>query len=108
MTILSMLFIKLFPILFIVIFAAVAGFSAWAFFRSRSGEETSAPAKAVLKLCTVRGGRTAETVYSAEFETEKNGRLTLTVPEELFGGFSCGDSGRLTYRGAQLVSFERE
>ena len=108
MTILSMLFIKLFPILFIAVFAAAAGFSLWTFIRRKNGGERSVSARAVLKLCTVRGGETPDMIYSVDFVTEKDEKLTLTVPEKIFEDFSCGDSGRLTFRNSEIISFERE
>ncbi len=115
MTTIFKLFIKFFPIVFILVFLFILAVFVWAFIgvykeknKNANAPRLTVDANVASKLCEVVGGKNAKAVYRAAFEVESGDILNLTVSEELFGSFAESESGRLTFCGGEFVSFEKK
>ena len=115
MTTIFRLFIKFFPIAFIIVFLFVLGVFIWAFLGAKKEKEQCADsprltvdAKAVAKTSKVTGGMKTRTACRAAFEVGSGDILRLDVDESDFSSFDENDEGRVTFRGTKFISFEKK
>lgn len=72
----------------------------------KNAPQLTVPARVATKRTDVWGDH-AHTSYYATFEFESGDRTEFSLTGEQFGMLAEGDSGRLTFKGPQFLSFER-
>lgn len=111
-----------FFVIFFLMFAAVFGLAFYNIVTeiSRKRKNVNSPrisvgARVVAKRMQVHGGSHTNnhhhrgyTKYFATFEFESGDRLELGVLDTEYGLLVEGDEGKLTFRGTEFLSFERE
>ena len=104
---------RIFPILFLFMFALVFGLILSTLFRSakqnrinNQSPRITSEATVVTRRTQVRGDH-AHTTYFATFQFESGDRMELMIPHNRFGYLVEGDRGKLTFQGTRFVSFER-
>ena len=115
MTTLFRLFIRFFPIAFIIVFLFVLGVFIWAFLGVKKEKEQCADSptltvggRVVSKTSRITGGRKAKTDLRAAFEVESGDVLRLDVDESDFSSFAENDEGMVTFRGTRFISFKKK
>ena len=101
---------KVLAVLFLIFFVSIIVYMIrTGIKRSRAVENSpqlTVPARVATKRTDVWGDH-AHTSYYATFEFESGDRTELSLTGEQFGMLAEGDSGRLTFKGPQFLSFER-
>ena len=74
---------------------------------NRNAPEETVTARVIGKRTYVSGMRYTHTNYFVSFELGGGARMELMVPGNEYRFLAEGDSGRLTYKGTQFISFTR-